>query len=210
MESMFPHCRYDDAVFSPAEVEDFTGVSPLLQRTWRRRGFLRDRQHGRAGFNAREIAQVMTLQYLGQTLMLDLEFASEAVEKAAPVVLWHALHRSKPSPWDIRGTPAEQTAFREAIAAADLFDVDYIDRMVGVKKGEIHPFLVITPKRSDFADSFDDAFPDGSIPGAIVLDLMALGRQLGQAVPKPLIIVSNIDIQDQDLGRSRKRAVSSS
>ena len=205
MERMFPQCRYDDAMFSPAEVEEITGISPLLQRTWRRRGFLGDRQHGRAGFNAREIAQIMTLQYLGQTLLLDLESVSKAVKKAAPVVLWHALHRLEPSPWDIRGTPAEQTAFREAIAAADLFDIDYIDRMVGVKKGEIHPFLAITPEGSDFADSFDDAFPDRSVPGAIVLDLMALGHQLGQAVQRPLIIVSNIDIQDQDVARSRKR-----
>lgn len=193
MESMFPLCRYDDATFAPAEVEEFTGVSPLLQRTWRRRGFLGERQHGRH-FNAREIAQIMILRYLGQTLLQDLDFVSEAVKKAAPVALWHALHRRKPSPWDVRGTPAEQAAFRRAIAAADLFDVDYIDRMVGVKKGEIYPLLAITPEDSVFVESLDDAFPDHSAPGAIIINLMALGHQLAEAVQKPLIIVSNIEI----------------
>ncbi len=40
-------------------------------------------------------------------------------------------------------------------------------------------------------------------PGAIVVDLIALGNQLGQAVQRPLIIVSNIEILDETAIRLR-------
>jgi hypothetical protein len=204
-------CTYTDAVFTPAEVHQMTTVSPQLQRAWRQRGFLGERKYGRASFTAREVAQVMALRYLGQNLQLDLEFVRDAVEKAAPMILWWALGADVA--WHVEGATPEQTAaFYQAIAAEDRVGLQYLDKMVGVKRGAVRRFLVKTAAGHDFLSDLTDHFVGDHILGAVILDLDALGEELRKATKRALIIVSDIEIIGEQLpspaakaGRSTRR-----
>lgn len=186
-------CSYSDAVFSPAEVHEMTAVSPQLQRVWRQRGLLGERKYGRASFTAREIAQVMALRYVGQELRLDLESIRKAVEEAAPVILWWAL--GERAAWKVEGATPEQTAaFYQAIGGEDRVGLQYLDKIVGVKRGSVRRFLVKTPAGHEFLSDLTGHFVGDHIPGAVILDLDALGKELRDAAKRALITVTDIEI----------------
>lgn len=200
------HCRYTDAIFSPAEVQAMTGASVLLQNTWRRRGFLRTRTHGRASFNAREVAQILALRYLGQELQIGLDFVSGTAEKAAPLILWFALLTRRDSAWEIEepATHEQKVAFKKAIEA-DLDGLPYIDKMIGVKRSDVRGYLVRTPTSSEFFARLSEPFETGDLNGAIFIDLEALGRQLAESTKRPFIIVSDMELTKGTSSITRRR-----
>lgn len=186
-------CTYTDSVFTPAEVHQMTTVSPQLQRAWRQRGFLGERKFGRASFTAREVAQVMALRYLGQNLQLDLEFVRDAVEKAAPMILWWALGTR--AAWQVEdASPEQATAFYQAVEIEDRIGLQYLDKMVGVKRGAVRRFLVKTAAGHEFLSDLTGHFVGDHIPGAVILDLDALGEDLRRSAKRALIVVSDIEI----------------
>jgi hypothetical protein len=196
-------CTYSDAVFSPAEVYEMTAVSPQLQRVWRQRGLLGERKYGRASFTAREIAQVMALRYLGQELQLDLESIRTAVIEAAPIILWWAL--GERAAWEVEGATPEQTAaFYRAIQDEDRVGLQYLDKMVGVKRGTVGRFLVKTPAGHDILSDLTNHFVGDHIPGAVVLDLDVLGKELRESTGRALITVSDIEIVGEETSSPRK------
>jgi hypothetical protein len=186
-------CTYTDAVFSPAEVYEMTTLSPQHQRVWRQRGFLGERKYGRASFTAREVAQVMALRYLGQELRVDLESVGIAAAEAAPIIFWWAL--GVRAAWKVEGaTPEQSAAFFQAIETEDRRGLQYLDKMVGVKRGSVWRFLVITPSGHEFLSDLTGHFVGDHIPGAVILDLDALGKELRDAAQRALITVTDIEI----------------
>ncbi len=188
------YCRYIDGVFAPREVEAMTGVSALLQRTWQRRGFLGPRKVGRAALNAHELAQVMALQIAAQTLKADLKFIHEAVSDAAPAILYFALAHKKA--WDVEGTREQQAAFKKVIAEEDMNGLYYLDKMVGFRQDHHSRFLVRRAEDWLFTADLHGMFDDQDIGGAIVLDLMEIGRRIADSPQRPraLIIATDIEI----------------
>lgn len=150
----------------------------------------------------------MALRYLGQSLRTDLEFIQKGVARAAPHILWFAL--GDPLAWDIQGTPAQVAAFNKAILAEDFFGFQYLDKMVGLKRGSVERFLVRTDTSDVLTSNLEDILIGDRPPlGGIVLDLMAAGKELREKAKRPLIIVSDIEILDQPAPTSATRGARS-
>jgi hypothetical protein len=148
----------------------------------------------------------MALRYLGQELRLDLESVRKAVVEAAPMILWWAL--GERAAWKVEGATPEQTAaFYRAIDAEDRIGLQYLDKMVGIKRGSVRRFLLKTPASHAFSSNLDNRFIDDHLLGAVVLDLGALGKELRESAKKELITVSDIEVLgEQPLSSGPKRS----
>jgi hypothetical protein len=186
---------HQDAVFTPSEVEAITGVSPLLQRTWRRRGFLGEQLRGPGTCTAHELAQVMGLQIAAQNLNVDLKFVHEGVRQAAPAILFYALGYAQA--WDIQGTPEEVAAFEEHIKREVMYGLQYLHKMVDLRKEHWGRYFVRRKDSWSFELNLDAFFDGEDTTSAIVLDLMAIGKALAESPDRSraLITVNNIQVE---------------
>jgi hypothetical protein len=194
------NCRFIDAVFTPMEVEAMTGVTPLLQRTWKRRGFLGQRKRVRASLTAHEVAQIMALQVASQTLPFELKTVQEAVSDAVPSILWYALAQGA-GVWDIEGTPAQKAALKKAIEIEDMRGLQYLDKMVGIKSDQFGRYMVRHKGGWTFVQDLNAAFEESDPTVALVLNLSAIGIMLANAPKRPrgLIIATDIEIGPRDV-----------
>jgi hypothetical protein len=188
------YCRYIDSDFSPQEVEAMTGVSQVLQRTWKQRGFFSVRKHARASFSAHEVTQIMMLQIASQNVPVELKFVQEAVAAAVPAVLWFALSEDKA--WDIDGTPEQKAAFKRAIASDNKSGLQFLDKFLGLKSEHIGRYVVLRPDSWEFVNELDAVFEDEGSPVGVVLDLFAVAKKLVKSPKRPrgLMVATDIEI----------------
>jgi hypothetical protein len=188
------YCRYVDGVFTPLEVEAMTDIVPVLQRTWKQRGYLRHHKHARASFNAHEVANIMALQIASQSLPVEMKFVHEAVAAAVPSILWFAL--SYETAWDFEGTAEQKSAVKKAIASDNKVGLQYLDKVLGLKKEQFGRYILLRSGGWEFVNSVDRTFDDEMTTAALVIDLIAIGRRLAKSPKRPrgLIIATDIEI----------------
>ena len=85
-----PKIYYDGAEFGPSEVARLTGVSPEVQRDWRRRGILAMRVEGRARFYSTQVAELLVRKALND-VGVPLTSAGGAVALGGLELFWAAM-----------------------------------------------------------------------------------------------------------------------
>lgn len=188
------YCRYLDSYFTAEEIEAVTGVVPALQRTWKQRGFLRQGKHARGRLTAHDLVQIMTLQIASQSLRVEMNFVHEGVAAAVPPILWYALSNIKA--WDVDGTTEQKAAFKESVASDNMKDLPYLDKLIGLKPGELARYVLFLSEGPKFVGSLDDAFDDENTPAGLALDLMAIAKKLVKSPERPrgLFVATDIEV----------------
>lgn len=138
------HHQYTLTSFTPGEVEKITGLSTMMQRDWRRRGFLPS-MAGHARFDPFALAEVFVMKLLADRGVGPVH-SKEVADWCAIGILWHALktvdayegdhlrtfdwepedHRPKPD-------PAMQAKLKEIAEAAGMELPEGADGTWGVK-----------------------------------------------------------------------------
>jgi hypothetical protein len=187
------YCHYANGNFSTLEVEAMTGVSPVLQRTWKQRGFLSRRKTARASFSAPEVVEIMALQIASQSVPVEMKFVQEAVAAAVPAVLWFALTYDKA--WDVEGTPEQKAVFRRALASDNKGGLPLLDKVLDLRGEHVGRYVLLRPDCWEFVNKLDGAFEDENSPVGIVLDLFAVAKKLVNSPKRPrgLMVATNIE-----------------
>ena len=153
--------------FSSAEAEAATLVSQVTQRDWLRRGLIQPgRNGGRTSFKGLDLAFLVILRELTHHQMF-VAAAAEIAALAAPLVMTFAEWAS---------TAPEDAPF------------------VGLHGSKVCRFLVV-PHDGDAArcdapaEWFARQDAEGKSASALILDCRALGQELAQRLPRPLIRV---------------------
>jgi len=166
------------ATFTPAAAARITGVSAVLQRDWRRRGYLPS-VPGHARFSTVQLAEIWVMGLLAERGIGPQQSKGMAFSAAMRIAAFAHLSASA---WDGAVPPDRQRAefARE-----------------GLSTPHIPRFLLWLPDGpAGFADTltfFDEAkYPQNNIGAVVVLDLRALGNLLVERAGKPLIkIIGN-------------------
>lgn len=81
--------RFTLTTFTPGEAERITGLSTMMQRDWRRRGFIESTE-GHARFDAFALAELMVLKMLADA-GVGPQDGVEIAKFCAAGVMWHSL-----------------------------------------------------------------------------------------------------------------------
>lgn len=171
--------------FTPGEAERITSVATVMQRDWRRRGFLPSNE-GHARFDAFAVAELWTLK-----LLIDrgvtLQEAKEVSDLCAIGIVYEALHNHEafegfaPEDWALDDGEGLRRRIIRSYTGAGLVPA---------------PFLIWWADGSHHFDkSLDRAFNKCISSAAqvigpvIVLDLLALGLDLVKRCARPLVHV---------------------
>ena len=181
--------RDDFKSFTPSEVETVTGLTTVMQRNWRRHGYLPSLE-GHARFDVFEVARLMTMRLLSERGIGPKE-SSKVSEICAIGIVYSALLDSKAyGPEVIKSSLRAENSDLQTISRRIVRDYTGI----GIVPSQY--FIWWADGAHHFDNSLDRAFPpfefaDSRIEGpVIVLDLKAMGRSLLQKAGKPLVFLS--------------------
>lgn len=188
------NCRYVDGVFSPLEVEAMTGVSPVLQRTWKQRGFLVQNKTARASLSVREVAQIATLQIASQGVPVELAYVREAAAAAVPSILWFA--SSDKEAWEIQGSTEQKAAFRRGLASANKSGLMGLDKALGVTAQNMGRYVVLHSNEYDFVNELEAVFEAEDTPVSLILDLFAIANRLVRSPKRrgAMMVATDIEV----------------
>lgn len=116
-----PH-QYTLTSFTPGEVEKITGLSTMMQRDWRRRGFL-PTAAGHARFDPFALAEIFVMKLLADRGVGPVH-TKEVADICAIGILWHALRTV-----DAYEGDHEQTFDWEPEAHRPKHDASVLDRL---------------------------------------------------------------------------------
>jgi hypothetical protein len=196
------HCRFVDGVFTPQEVEAMTGIVPVLQRTWKQRGYIRHHTHVHARLTVHELAQIMALQFASQSIPVEMKFVHEAVAEAAPSILWFALFDVRA--WDIDGTAEQKAIFKRALDS-DNAEPLRLESAVGLNREKFGRYIVLRPEEWEFVNDLNDTFADERTPAAVVIDLVAIAKRLVESRKRPRGLIRVTDIRVGKIAPLRRR-----
>lgn len=170
-----------ELTFTPAEVEEVTGLTTTMQRDWRRRRFLKVQPQSHARFRTKEVAEILVMKLLADRGLGPASTRSFS-RRAAESVLWYAYENSNAVA--TRGT-SEEIAEYHRIFGQDLKE---IERLIGTKTAGLCKYFVAFSD-NDFVNSsdLDECFGRESIQPAVVLNLEAIGSHLVAKAGKPLV-----------------------
>lgn len=191
---MIVRCKVRENVWSAAEAAEVTGVSPLVQRAWRNRGFLGARRHAR-GLTSMEVAQVRTLKIV-KDRGVDLDQAAPIAERARDV-LWFAVSHDPLRLIEPLGTFDQQRAFKSALkTAVDGVEGDLalIAKAVSIRGRGAVRFVAAIENDQIALSSLGDIFDAEEEEAALILDLLVIGRRLAELSSRPLLLAHSIVI----------------
>jgi hypothetical protein len=206
MASMGSSYRYyEEAVFSPGQVEAVTGVSPAQQRLWRHRGILQKRIESHPRFTPRELAEIAVLRDLEENTGQDLAVAAAHARQVAPYVLGFAV--ANPDAWIVKGPlPYKDQLRRYLENTTARFGPQAISHLMGIVKGDYGRFSIRSAVGLEIVSDLNDALSKTPRNVSVIVDHLEAGRLLVDAIAKhsetPLYWVVGIDeakdIKDND------------
>ena len=170
--------------FTPAEIGRASGLSVDLQRVWRRRGQLPDRQGHHARFNVFDVASIMVRYALSRRGVTPTD-SIDLGTLAAPSVVWCALMHAD-GVCEVRGEPGVVEEFE----AAYFEDATLINRLAGVSQGDVYRYLVAFDGESPVLDNDIGLMIEGAgAESGFFISLDILGMRLVDRIGKPLMVV---------------------
>jgi hypothetical protein len=175
------------ATFPPAQCAKITGVSVLQMNDWRRHHYI-PRCNGHARLDIGELAEIAVMKALTDR-GIGPKLAQPVGRTAGSMVAWHACQWSD-SYSGLEHVPGEHS--REKIARVNPIRLEHDPQrfMVWLADGTVQ-----------FVPSLDAVFDQGtwelSMYGpAIVLDLQALGGELGRRAEAPFVHIKVAETED--------------
>lgn len=170
------------AHFTPSELAAITGLSPEMQRVWRRRGQLPEGVGSPARFNATDAAELIVRYQLSRYGVSPSESA-DAGKRAAPLVLWFALLDADGA-CEVIGSEADVLSFLERFQeghdlAAGLAGAATRARYVWRADGD----------ELEFVSDLQDAGEAGEFLSGFFIDLSHAGTRLAAVAGRPLMTV---------------------
>ena len=186
------------AELTPAELGEVAGVTPDLQRVWRKRGHLPPLKDARAHFDVFLACEVMLLQALALRGIPPGEGASVA-KKYAHLIIFAALITAEGS-CEVLGPVEAVRGFAHAYAA----DTKIIAQLAKTTIEYVPPYLVIL---DDQPPALSPTLPDEeghhvAETGAFI-NLIALGLRLASRFGRPVV---RVDVSVGDPGHKQKQA----
>lgn len=180
--------------FSPSEVAEISGLSPEMQRVWRRRGQLPGGMGSPARFNAIDAAELIVRYELSRYGVSPSESAG-AGRQAAPIVLCFALLGADGA-CEVLGTEPDVSSFLrefedEHHLAAGLAGATTLANYVWRADGD----------EVELVSDLQDAGASGDFLSGFFIDLSHAGRRLAEVAGRPLMTV---ELEPTD-GRPGKR-----
>lgn len=174
--------------FLPRELTAITGLSPTMQRDWRRNGYLPMREAGWATFDLRDVARVALLKVLadaglgpafGNTLLSE-----PAHGRVVDSICWWAVEAQDVSTW-VKNLPPVLAAQVLSWDEADHFSL--VDAVTGISSTDRVQATHIDPldRTTWQAEVPLDEAP--RTPITITLRLDAIGSQIASRVSGPFL-----------------------
>lgn len=189
---MFKIAQISDSTFSPAEVESFTGFTTVMQRDWRRRGYIDASEEGQhARFMSRTVASILVMRMFADVHVgpsISREFAAEA----AACVMWYALDLNR-NLLVVNGPPKLVQEYWESFDR----NTAQIEKIVAIPLKRLGKYFVFESKRHyGIINDLQEVKMNPLRPVATIMDLEQLGKYFARYARKPLITV--------DLERARR------
>ena len=211
------HPVFELTEFSPGDVAKITGLSPAMQRDWRRRGFVPSNEGARATFDPFEVASL-----LGMKLLADQKIGPAATSAIAALLgsgivgqalrdfgAWTGDHKDALTWVDLPEAKPLPQHLIHAAKDAD-FDISHIDlhwdhrshwlsvqcfRRLGYQMIPAQFFAWFADGTYEWQREPNDFFQGASYDlryagGVIVLDQMALASMLIERCRRPLVRVT--------------------
>jgi hypothetical protein len=195
---MIVSCKIQESVWSAAEAAEMSGVNPLLQRAWRTRNFLGQRRNAR-GLTSLEVAELRTLKTI-RDRGVDLEKAASITSKAHDV-LWFAVSHFPLTLIQPVGSREQEVAFRTAwntaVSNAE-GDWNFLKSALSMSDRNVVRFVAALESEQINVHDLGDIFDGEDEEAAVVLDLLVIGRRLGESASRPLLIAKDIRIEQGD------------
>lgn len=176
----------DLTTFTPGEVEAVSGLSTVMQRNWRRHGYLPSTNDGHARFNAFDIARLMVMKMFSDHGVGPHE--SSKVAKICSVgIVYAALQERKAYNDDL-----DVEAQRKQRVDLQSISRGIVREYTGQGLVPAQYFIWWADGTHVWHHSLNDAFPPfefrnpKTIGPVMVLDLNALGQELLAKIGKPL------------------------
>lgn len=196
---MLIRCRIRENLWTASEAAELSGVNPLLQRAWRNRGFLGERRYSR-GLSSFEVAQLRTLRTI-RDRGVDLEQAAPIAERARDV-LWFAVSHDPHRLIEPLGSLDQQSAFRrglEEMVEGVSGDLAFLNSALNIRNRNVVRYVASLDGHQTAVADLSAIFDGEDEEAALILDLLVIGRRLGESAHKPLLLADNISIEDDIL-----------
>ena len=175
---------YREALFTPAQAADMTGLSPAMQRNWRQAGHIAARTTETALFAPRELAAIRIMVVL-RDVGLGPALSRSIAEQAAPSVIWLALG-DHPSTWNVAGDAEQAAAYRDRL---EVHLGDWHLRTMAGLTGPAFTFGVARGKVVHLVHEINDEAFDADDEVESVVKLRAVAKRIALAAPYPLVTV---------------------
>ncbi|MDR6708373.1 hypothetical protein J2X73_002752 [Novosphingobium sp. 1748] len=168
--------------FLPRELALATGLSTDLQRVWRRRGHLPEREEGFAHFNSVDVAAISVRYELSRMGVAPGDTARIG-EEIARLVLYFAL-LSDDCVASVRGGLRRLTS----MGAGYEEDDELAQRVSGVQDRRRYLWSAQPPQMA-LADDITPLLSQEQYSAMLHLDLVVIGKRLAENSPKPLFLI---------------------
>lgn len=170
--------------FTPAETAVITGVSVTLQRDWRRRGILPERQaDGWSKFSLNDVIKLYVLKFFS-----DAHFSVKELFDVAPIAILpvHTALQRIPEKWVFEGDKVS-LAFKRRIIETSVSGSS--SRFLCIAHSPDLPLIGATARLNSF-DAISEWFDGrGSIAGFTALDLVVVAAHIAARCEGPLFRV---------------------
>lgn len=185
------------AHFTPSEVAEITGLSPEMQRVWRRRGQLPGGMRSPARFDATDAAELIVRYELSRYGVSPSESAALG-RRAAPMVLCFALLDADGA-CEVVGPEPEVSGFLERFEnghrlAAGLAGAKTLAKYVWRADGD----------EVELVTDLQDAGMAGDFLSGFFVDLSRAGTRLAEVAGRPLITVEMESSEGRTIKRVRR------
>ncbi|MFS8052333.1 hypothetical protein QD357_05845 [Rhizobium sp. BR 317] len=176
----------DLTTFTPGEVEAVTGLSTVMQRNWRRHGYLPATKDGHARFNAFEMARLMVMRMFSDRGIGPSE-SFEIAGICSVGIVYSALQERM-----AYNANMDLEALRREHIDLQSISRRIIREYTGAGNAPAQYFIWWADGTHVWHRSLSDAFPPSdfrdprTVGLVMLLDLNALGRELLAKIRKPI------------------------
>ena len=172
-------------VFKPAELFKLTGMTPALQRVWKRRGQLPWNDQEASEVTAWEAAEIFVRHQFAAVGVPPSE-SQTISSNLAPVVLWHALLNTD-SACEVVGPPEEVETFIERFRAGH----QLASQITGVTSDKAFRYIYKFTGLEDFlfSQELGNVIAGSDFASLISLNLEYMGTLLGARAGRSLITI---------------------
>lgn len=181
--------NYSVREVGPKELASMTGLSPAMQRDWRRVGHITKEDAGWSSFTLQDVAQIALRKTLADSglgaVVTKPIFESDELQAILASVTWWMIEADQ---WDVSAETAN------AIGAADVDRFRLVEQITGVASGAVSRLLIFTPASGTVVLQNEGFTVDDFRPGVVqvVVQLDDLGQRAARLAQRALVTVEGL------------------